>query len=414
MARFKSNDFAAAADELDAALAAPGDWSKEARYLRFKALEAMMVKEANPALADRYATALTEFVAQAPDHPMIAEGRYRLAEYKQASGQFEAAIEEYGQVKGDPSYELRARFGTLQSRFELLKTDSDPQARKARLDAIGRDLDTFFVQVKEFKSKQKGADVALQEIEAKATLLQAVYLSLSGDGGDEKMVVLLADFGQRFPQQTDLLPQAVRLRLSALLQLARFADAEQAVQTNAAALATENRPDAIEGLATSYAKAGSRRKAQGDAAGAETAARVALALYQVLDGAGTSGDTKQKLTVARLHESTNNWQAAAAIYREILQADGNSLVALRGLAHAEAEQGKTADALALWASYTEKSRPGDPSWFRGQYEQARLMVASGDKQKSCDLLTKLRPAMPGLTDTDLRGQLNDLHKQACG
>ncbi len=415
VARFKGNDFAAAADEFDAALAAPGEWAKEARYLRFKALEALMAQQATPALSERYAGALIELVTQNPDHPMIYEVRYRLAEYRQASGQFDEAIAEYGKVSGDPSYELRARFGALQSRFELLKTDSNPQVRKARLDAIGQDLDTFWAQVKEVKAKQKGAgDATLQELEAKATLLQAVYLSLHGDGGDEKVAVSLADFGQRFPQQPELLAQAARLQLSALLQLGQFPEAEQVVMQNADALAKENRPDAIEGLAVSYAKAGTRRKTQGDAAGAATAARVALALYSVLDGAGTSGDTKQKLSVARLYESTNNWEAAAGIYRAVLQADGNSLVALRGLAHAEEAQGQTADALAHWLAYTQKSRPGDPGWYQGQYEQARLLLAGGDRKKSCDLLTGLRPSMPGVTDADLRGRLNELHKQACG
>ena len=42
------------------------------------------------------------------------------------------------------------------------------------------------------------------------------------------------------------------------------------------------------------------------------------------------------------------------------------------------------------------------------------MAASGDKRKSCDLLTKLRPSMPGLTDAELRTLFTDLHKQACG
>jgi tetratricopeptide (TPR) repeat protein len=224
----------------------------------------------------------------------------------------------------------------------------------------------------------------------------------------------LADFSQRFPQQPDLLPQAVRLRLGALLQLGQFTDAEQAVAQNAEALAKENRPDAIEGLAASYAKAGTRRKAQGDAAGAAAAARVALSLYQVVDGAGGGADTKQKLAVARLQEATNNWEAAATIYREVLQTDGNSLAALRGLAHAEEEQGKAADALAHWAAYTEKSRPGDPGWYEGQYQQARLLLAAGDEHGSCELLTKLRPSMPGVTDVDLRAQLDALYKQACG
>jgi hypothetical protein len=412
--RFKANDFGAAADEFDAALIAPGDWAKEARYLRFKSLEGLMAKQATPALAERYAAALTEFIAQNPDHPMIYEAHYRLAEYRQASGQFDEAIVEYAKVSGDPGYVLRARFGTLQSRFELLKTDSDPQARKARLDAIGQDLDLLWAQDKELKAKQKdGGDAALQELEAKSMLLQAVYLSLRGDGGDQRVAESLVDFGQRFPQQPDLLPQAVRLRLGALLELGRFADAEQAVQQNAAVLAKENRPDAIEGLAVSYAKAGTRRKSQGDAAQAAAASRVALALYGVLDGAGPSTDAKKKLAMARLQEAANQWDAAAATYRDVLQSDGNSLAALRGLAHAEEEQGKRADALAHWVAYTEKVRPGDPSWYQGQYQQARLLLAAGDKQRSCELLAKLRPSMPGVSDADLRGQLNELVKQAC-
>jgi hypothetical protein len=115
-----------------------------------------------------------------------------------------------------------------------------------------------------------------------------------------------------------------------------------------------------------------------------------------------------------LHESAADWNAAAASYREVLQAEPNSVVALRGLARAEEQSGKTADALAHWVTYTEKVRPGDASWYEGQYQQARLLLSGGDKQRSCDLLTKLRPSMPGLGDATLRGQLNDLYQQACG
>ena len=414
VARFKGNDYSAAADEFDVALAAPGEWAKDARYLRFKSLEALMAKQSTPQLAQRYETALTEFVARNPDHPMIYEGRYRLAELRQSSGQCDEAIAEYGKVTGDAGFELRARFGTLQCRFERLKTDTEPPARKALLETIGRDLDALWAADKEFKAKQKGSDTSLQELEAKATLLQAVYLSLQGDGGDARVADSLADFGTRFPQQTDLLPQAVRIRLGALLQLGKFADAEQAVKQNAEPLVKENRPDAIEALAANYAKAGTRRTAQGDAAGGAAASRVALALYGVGDGSGAPSDTRKKLSVARLQESTGDWDAAAASYREVLQADANSVVALRGLAHAEEERGKTADALAHWVAYTDKARPGDPAWYEGQYQQARLLAASGDKQRSCALLTKLRPSMAGVGNAELREQLNALYKDTCG
>jgi tetratricopeptide (TPR) repeat protein len=412
--RFKANDFGAAADELDAALAAPGDWAGEARYLRFKALEALMSKQATPQLGERYIAAMTDFIEHNPDHPMSDEARYRLGEYRQETGEFDDAIKQYAAVHADSPFALRARFGTLQSRFELLKADSDPHARQAQLDAVGHDLDALRAELDAIKRQPKGAaDTGVQEVEAKTTLLRAVYVSLRG-GSEEDVATSLADFGRRFPAQPDLLPQALRLRLGALLQLGQFAAAEQALKENTAVLEKEDRVAAIEGLAAGYAKAGARRKAQGEGAAADAASRVALALYQIADGAGGAPDAKQKLTVARLQEATGDWNAAAASYREILQADGNSLAALRGLAHVDEVQGKTADALAHWSAYTAKARPGDPGWYQGQYEQARLTLATGDKRKSCDLLTTLRPSMPGVSDADLRSQLEALYKQACG
>jgi hypothetical protein len=414
--RFKANDYAAAADEFDAALAAPGEWAKDARYLRFKALEAMMAR-AQPAtaeLSERYVRAITDLLTESADHPMAYEAHYRLAEYRQSVGEFHDAIDEYGRVTGDPGFELRARFGIVQCRFEMLRADTDPKSRQLQLEAIGQDLDRFWAQDKALTAKQKGAgDPALDELAAKATLLEAVYLSLRG-GADERAAALLADFGQRFPHNADLLPQAIRLRLNALLQLERFADATRVVQQNATVLANEQRPDALEGLAAGYAKAAARRKAQGDAAGAEAASRAALALYQIADSTGVSADAKQRLTVARLHENAGEWDAAAEAYQQILRDDAGSVVALRGLAHAEEQQGKAADALGHWVAYTERAHPGEPGWYQGQYQQARLLCASGDKARCCELLTRLRPAMPGLTDSDLRGDLNALYKQACG
>ena len=410
--RFKAGDFPAAASELDAALAAGGgDWSGEARYLRFKALESQMAQPgADPQLAPLYLAALQVFLQESPSHPMAGEAHYRLGESLQGNSEFAAAIDEYAKVSGDPALVLRARFGTLQSRFELLKGDADPQARKARLDAIGQDLDAVDTQAKALAAPQKGADVALQELQAKATLLRAVYVSLRGAGGDEQVAVLLVDFDQRFPQQKDLLPQAVRLRLGALATLNRFAEAEAAVQQFGAALQAEQRNEAIETLAATYAKAAPRRKAEGDGPGAEAAARTALALYGL---AGDGGGVKQQLAMAGLRESTNDWAGAAKIYHQVLAADPNSLLAVRGLARAAEAQGQTAEALQQWAAYGAKARPGDLPWYQSEYQQARLQLASGDKQAACARLVKLRPAMAGLTDADLKRQLNEVYGGAC-
>jgi len=411
VAQFKNDDFAAAAAEFDAALASSGEWAGEARYLRFKALESLMAQpQADPALAERYRAALREFLEQNPDHAFAYEARYRLGEYLQSSGDFPAAIDEYARVKGDPAYVLRARFGTLQSRFELLKGDADPPARVARLKAIGEDLDAVDSQARALQA-EKAAGLALPEIEAKATLLRAVYVSLTSDKGDEQVVVLLADFGSRFPEQKELLPQAVRLRLGALLALGRFDEAERAVAENAEALKTEGRTDQLAGLASGFRQAAARRKNQGDAAGEAAAARTALALYAIVP---EGGDAKQQMETAQLKEATGDLAAAAAIYRAMIAADPNAMLALRSLARVTEAQGHNAEAQALWADYAKKSRPGDLGWFQGEYQQARLQFAAGDAKGACARLSELKPAMPALSDDDLRRDLGALYAKACG
>lgn len=410
--RFRADEPLAAVADFDAALAASpaAEWAGEARYLRFKAFESLLAHpEADAALLPRYEAALQEFLAEHPSHPMASEARYRLGESRQGGGEFEAAIAAYEMVQGDPALRLRARFGTLQCRFELLKGDGEPSARAARLEAIGADLDAVDALAAEVAKAQAG-DVALQELQAKATLLRAVYLSLRGPGGDEAVVALLADFDTRFPQQTALWPQAVRLRLGALAALDRFADAEAAVQQHGAALRAEQRPEALDGLAATFSRAAARRRNEGDAAGSEAAARTALALYALV---GDGGGVKQQLAMANLRATTEDWAGAAAIYREVLAADPKSLVALRGLARAEEAQGRRAEALAHWAAYGASARPGDLPWFQAEYQQARLTVAQGDARAACARLTKLRPAMPGLTDLDLKRQLTELYEQAC-
>ncbi|HSP98389.1 MAG TPA: hypothetical protein VL049_14270, partial [Candidatus Dormibacteraeota bacterium] len=85
----------------------------------------------------------------------------------------------------------------------------------------------------------------------------------------------------------------------------------------------------------------------------------------------------------------------------------------RGLARVAEARGNLPAAQARWADYTKKSRAGDAGWFQGEYQQARLQVAAGDRKSACQRLDDLRPSLPALTDADLRGELTKLYEQAC-
>jgi len=144
----------------------------------------------------------------------------------------------------------------------------------------------------------------------------------------------------------------------------------------------------------------------------EAAEQVALRLYELLV-ADSEGGSKTKLTLARLYENTGAVQKSAALYAEVLQANGDSLAALRGLGRTAETEKHLPAALGYWQRLTKTARAGDLPWYEGSYEVARLTQATGKTQESCAQLQQLKPAIPGLSDADLRQKLDALYKQVC-
>lgn len=410
---FRAGRHATAASELEVVLAADdtADLAADARYLRFKALEALMAVDDPPAeLTSRYVAALRDLLQHQPDGGRGAEARYRLGEALQASGEYSAAIDQYEKVEVDDDLRLRAAFGALQCRFELLRDERDAAVRESLVAAVAADLARYDERAAALAKSGAPAARDLVELAARATLLRAVHASLAAQGGDERTAQILADFGERFPDQPELAAQAARMRLGALLRLARFDDAATEMANSAAVLRAEGRADALRGLASGYAADG--RMSESPAAAA-AAARVAVALHGLADDIGGAPPSpRQRVAIAQLQEKAGELDAAAAGYGAVLAESPTSLAALRGLARVAEAQGKPREALAHWATYTETVRGGDVGWFRGQYEQARLQLASGDRAAACQRLTALRTALAGLQDEELRAALKSLWNEA--
>jgi TolA-binding protein len=412
---FQAGDYQAAATQFAAALA-KGDpaYGADAAYLRFKALEALAAKSPE-ADTQSYEDAMRTYLSRYGDHRNAYEARYRLGEWLQAHKQFGAALDAYQHVNGDSGFELRARFGSLQCRFEILQGGDEKKPTGAERDAviaaIGQDL-AQFTQASATYEHSGDKSVPLPELRAKAAVMNAVYASLAAEPRDDQALAGLADFEKKYPNESDLFPQVARLRLGAMQRLGRFTDAEAEVRQHGTVLRADGKNEAIEALATAFIKEGTRRKAKGDAQAWPAAQQVALRLYELLP-TESEGGNKTKLTLARLYEGADELEKANALYQEVLSADPNSLAALRGLSHIAEEQKNLNAALGYWQRFLKVARAGDVPWYEASYETARLTLATGKKAKSCEQLTELKPAMPGLGDTELRSKLSDLYKKAC-
>lgn len=411
LAKFQAGQIEEAAQHFEASL--KGDkptYAADAAYLLFKSREQLAAKNPELAKSPEYEQAVQDYAGRYPDHKLAYEGLFRLGELRHAQHGFSEAIDAYSKVHGDPAFELRAELGLLQSRFELLQ--AEPKDSAALLKLIGPGLQSFDQKAADLE-KRKGAtdQVPMAQMRAKTAIMKAVYDSLQPQPSPQMVADLLTGFEKKYPDQKDLLPQAVRLRLVAYQSLGRFSDSAGDAKTYGQLLVRSYGASTVEDLAVAFIREGARRNAT-DAKANQEAQHVALALYEQLTS-DSEGSQKNKLTLARLYENTGEPQKAAALYAETLAAKGDSLVALRGLARINEADKQLPEALAYWERLNKATRPGDAPWYEAQYQLARLTNTLGKPQESCTMLQQLKPAMPGLSDAQLRSKLDELYKQAC-
>ena len=419
LAKFQAGQYQDAAGHLTAALKeANASYGADAAYMRFKAMEAIVASGRDGNASAEYEQAVREYLTRYPDHRSAFEAQFRLGELLQAQRKFTDAIQAYAKVHGDPGFELRAQFATLQCDFELLQV-VEPRSAASRhtvvLNEIGAELQKFDKRVAEYESQaRKGASdaVPVSDMRAKTAVMKAVYANLQSEPKYDVVIATLAGFEKSYPEQKDLLPQVARLRLGAYQHLGRFADADAEAKAHGPLLLASGGGSAIEDLAAEFIREGARRNAKGDAAANQAAQQVALHLYELLVS-DSEGPSKAKLTLARLYENTGELDKSAALYTEILEANSSSPIALRGLARIAEAQNRLANAVNYWQQLAKAFRPGDAPWYEGSYQVARLTHAMGKKKESCNLLEEMKPAMPGLSDADLRQKLDNLYQQVC-
>ncbi len=422
VAEFRSGDYESAASHMQTAVDNKIEEADEARYLRFKALEMLMAKQPTGELAERLQRAANEFVAAAPEHKNAYEAYLRIGELLQGEGKLDDAIAAYAKVNGDPMYELRARFGTLQSRFELLGNDGGgggkSPATTGQIQQIGSDIAA--VEQRAAALRPQGDEAAeVKAMQAKTALMHAVYANLrraSGssagateDAGDAEIVAALQGFEEKYPKEDDLFATVLRLRLEALARLGRFAEAAAQVRAHGQVLASAEQRQQAHTLAAAFLRGAAAK----DAAAAGQARETALALYQIAN-AGGPVEEKDKLVLAQLYQQSGRDGQARDLYQNLLASGGGEApLALRGLAALAEKGGDYEGALGRWRELNGKARPGDRGWYEAQYQIARLLLASGKKEASCKTLENLKPAMPGLSDADLRRDLDQLYGRAC-
>lgn len=411
LAQFQSGLWQAAARNLEFALThQKGDEAAEAAYLRFKAYEQLAAEPSQETDLSAYERAIRDYVEQFPEHRSSYEGFFRLGELLQNRKLCAEAVKAYERVKGDPEFGLRARFAALQCKVALLAEQGPPS--QTALAEVGDEIVILTKALADQQGRQRGDRTVLSGLEAKLLVIRAAWQSWQERPDWQQILSETDRFEERFARHSELFATVARLRLGALLRLGRFAEAEQLAERRAPLLVTEYGTSEVEQLAALFVRAGTEKKNQGESGADIAAQRVALQLYRALVDADPT-QTKFLFGLARLYENTGDPSRALELYEQVLTREPASLPTLRALARLTEARGDSETAKQYWQRYTSAARPGDAPWYEGTYQLARLEGATGDARGACARLDGLKPAMPGLSDRELRQQLDQLYQRLC-
>src|SRR6185369_7408910 len=122
VAKFRTGDAAGATPILQQVLASKesGAFRDDAAYLLFKGSEANYAAAPTPEHLATFEQAVNTLVTEFPKHKAVPEARFRLGEIRQKQERYRDAIAQFVDVKGDPSFEVRAAFASAQCSVRML------------------------------------------------------------------------------------------------------------------------------------------------------------------------------------------------------------------------------------------------------------------------------------------------------
>jgi len=403
----------------------PANFITDAVYLRFKATEALYAKDQGPENAQALLEAARELVRRYPDHKSAFEAYFRLGEYNQGQGNYLAATDAYGKVNGDPVFRTRADFATLQSYFALLdrieeKKDGIGISEKELRQRSASALQTFWKNTAALETgNPEGAKQApLQEYRGKVSVMNAAFLSKDVDAHAKEILTFLQDFEKKYPEQKEAFAKVARMRLVAAEKAGQFAELEKEVDNIFTRFPPSEQKELLAGLDKVLPKDVKQLEKQNDKENLLRAKRTLARLYsdrlqQGLPFAEDESPQQFKYELAQMYLDIKDYDKAIPLYQE-LQHGAYSLVAQAGLAQIAEVKGDPNQSIAHWEEMLKGTQVGDPLWFRGTFEVARLYATAGNTDLSCKTVNGARPVLVRLGDQGLKKKIQDLAVQSCG
>jgi tetratricopeptide (TPR) repeat protein len=228
----------------------------------------------------------------------------------------------------------------------------------------------------------------------------------------------LQDCEKKYPEQQDAFAKVARMRLVASEKAGRFIDLEKEVDNIFTRFKPDEQQELFVGLDKVLPKDVKKLEKQNDKEALLAAKRTLARLYadrlqRKTPFAEDESPQQFKYELAQIYLDIKDYDKAIPIYQE-LQQGAYSLVSLAGLAQIAEVKGDQRQSISYWEDMLKGTQVGDPLWFRGTFEVARLQAALGEKENSCKTINGARPILGRLGEQGLKKKIQDLAAQSCG
>ncbi|HLH78103.1 MAG TPA: tetratricopeptide repeat protein [Candidatus Binataceae bacterium] len=398
------------------------DW---AGYMRFKLARQRREQSGrqNQALRQLWIGRARDYLARFPHGQYAYEPRFRLAELLQQQGQYGAAAAQYDQVTGDKYYDFAAAFNAAQCRYQLLAA-AWQQASSPSLSALSKTtraaLEAVIARAPKVAQQLPAQRQFIVDSRGRATYMLAALLVRQRPPNQQRIAQLLDGFQRDYPSLESYFDDTIRWRLSALLALGQFAQAQQLL---APLLSSDARPqpsaDFLKELGMDCWNEATARRASGDRAGTLASARLTVLLYDYFARAQAAGiiparDLTGTLSILGEAEMELGDNARAqAIFTTVVQAVPTSPDANAGLARLAQARGDYKEAAERWSAVENNAAESDVLWYEAQYQLALIYAHDGNIAAACGKLANTRSAHPSLDGPEMRGRWDALQHKLC-
>ena len=324
----------------------------------------------------------------------------------------------YKKVRGAPAFRVRADYATLQSYFEVLHAIeagdtssglSEDDIRKR----IGASLDDYWTNSATLakRSPTLVKRDPYREYPGKVSVMHAVYLSHDMDANAEQIVSFLEGFEEKYPKQPDAFETVVRTRLVALQKTGRYADLAKDVDTIFDRYQPEKQKELLAGLSGVLERDIRKLRRQNDKDNELVAKRMLARLHEewLKNDGEFCGKISLRIASTMISLSSISIPSNTTRLRVSIKILSKSRVPMRlsplsGLAQISEVRGNSKRALSLWEAMLKGTQVGDPLWFRGTFEVARLNDTLGNSSQACKTVSSAQRMLKRLGDTQSQDQ----------